>query len=118
MTPVNTKQKKTPAIQEGEHSTGLPWQAFAIVGDRQDPSTWQLPHHTRQVNRAVQGKMGYEHTIDWENMPLTVAYLSRQGVEGRRVQAEPEQMLAAARHLASHYHKAGKPLPDALAVLV
>jgi hypothetical protein len=96
---------------------GLPWQAFAIVGDKDNPCTWKLPHHTRQVYRAIKGKVGYEHTVDWENMPLQVAYLSRQGVEGQRVIAEELQILAAAAHLASHYRKAGKPIPDALAVL-
>ncbi len=98
--------------------SGLPWQAYALVGDKDNPLSWKLPHHTRQVYRAVKGKIGYEHTVDWENMPLMVAYLSLQGVEGQRVQAEEFQILAAAKHLASHYLKAGKPLPDALAVLV
>ncbi len=97
---------------------GLPHQAFAIVGDRANPETWKLPHHTRQVYRAIKGKLGYEHTVDWVNMPLMVAYLSRQGVEGQRVIADELQILAAAAHLAAHYKKAGKSLPDALAVLV
>lgn len=96
---------------------GLPWQAFAIVGDKQDPTTWKLPHHTRQVYRAIKGKVGYEHTVDWENMSLMVLFLSRQGLEGQRVQADSDLILAAAKHLAAHYLKAGKPLPDALAVL-
>jgi hypothetical protein len=117
----------TPTIQEDEFTEheeaqpvrdGLPWQAFALVGDKEDPLTWKLSHHNRQVYRAIKGKIGYEHTVDWENMPFMVAYLSRQGVEGQRVQADEFQILAAAKHLASHYLKAGKPLPDALAVLV
>jgi hypothetical protein len=117
----------TPTIQDDEFSQdedkqpvkdGLPWQAFALVGDKADPLAWRLPHHTRQVYRAIKGKIGYERTVDWENMPLMVAYLSRQGVEGQRVPADEFQILAAAKHLASHYLKAGKPLPDALAVLV
>jgi hypothetical protein len=117
----------TPAIPKDEFDQdeeqqpivrdGLPWQAFAIVTDKKVPETWKLPHHTRQVYRAIKGKIGYEHTVDWENMPLMVVYLSRQGVEGQRVQAEPSELLAAAKHLSTHYIKAGKPLPDALAVL-
>jgi hypothetical protein len=97
---------------------GLPWQAFAIVGNKENPETWKLPHHTRQVYRAIKGKIGYEHTVDWVTMPLQVAYLSRQGVEGQRVLAEEFHILAAAAHLAAHYKKAGKSVPDALAVLV
>jgi hypothetical protein len=117
-----------PTIPDDEHDEleaqeqhvwdGLPCQAFAIVPVIADPSTWKLPHHTRQVYRAVKGKVGYEHTVDWENMPLMVQYLSHNGVDGQRVQGEPSDLLAAAKHLASHYIKAGKPLPDALAVIV
>ena len=108
-----TKKARQPAP-----STSLPYQAFAIVPDKAKPETWKLPHHTRLINRAINGnKIGYEHTVDWENMPLMVQFLSRQGVEGQRVQAEPNELLDAAKHLASHYLKAGKPLPDALAVL-
>ena len=115
-----TKQSQAKQSQGGgsKEQPALPYQAYAIVVDRDAPATWQLPHHTSQVNRAVQGKIGYEHTVDWQTMTLAVLSLSRQGVEGQRVQAEPSDIIAAARHLATHYHKAGKPLPDALAVLV
>lgn len=103
---------------QGKAKHGLPWQAYAIVGSKDDPLTWKLPHHTRKVYRAIQGKIGYEHTVDWENMGQMVLYLSRQGVEGQRVQADSDAILNAANHLAAHFSKAGKPLPDALAVLV
>ena len=92
---------------------GLPWQAYALVGSRDNPDTWQLPHHTRLVYRAVQGKIGTEHTVDWELMPAAVAALSRQ----ERIHASEDLILEAAVHLASHYRKAERPLPDALAVL-
>ena len=117
----------TPSIPDDEFmpdeerqpvKDGLPWQAFALVGDKDNPLTWKLPHHTRQVYRAIKGKIGYEHTVDWQNMPLMVAFLSRQGLDGQRVQADESQIMAAAKHLASHYIKAEKPLPDALAILV
>lgn len=42
----------------------------------------------------------------------------RRGYRGRRVEATPEQILQAARHLANHYLKADKALPDTLAALV
>ncbi|MBM2832791.1 MAG: hypothetical protein HW414_1843 [Dehalococcoidia bacterium] len=56
--------------------------------------------------------------MDWDSVPAAVAALSQGGFRGQRVQAGPEQILAAAKHLAGHYRAAGKPLPDALAVLV
>jgi hypothetical protein len=41
----------------------------------------------------------------------------RRGYRERRVEASSEQILEAARHLAAHYLKAGKALPDTLAAL-
>jgi hypothetical protein len=116
--------KRSEMEEAGEDSairdphSELPYQAYAIVPDRDDPSSWKLPHHTRLVNRAVKGKIGYEHTVDWDLVNEAVVRLSRQGVEGARIDAPEDQVLAAAQHLASHYIKAGKPLPDALAVMV
>ena len=117
-TKTRATRKPAPIAEQPLTRDNLPMQAFAIVTDRAKPETWQLPHHTRLIFRAINGnKIGYEHTVDWENMPLMVQFLSRQGIEGQRVQAEPHELLEAAKHLASHYLKAGKPLPDALAVL-
>ena len=96
---------------------GLPKEAFAIVGDPDDPDTWKLPHHKKSIFRALKGKLDIEKTVDWERMPAAVAALSPSGYRGRRVDASPEQILQAARHLADHYRKAGKPLPDTLAAL-
>lgn len=117
-----TKTRKTskpaPIAEQPLTRDGLPYQAFAIVPNPYQSETWKLPHHTRLIYRAVNGnKVGYEHTVNWENMYFAVALLSRRGIEGCRVQAEPHEILEAAKHLASHYRKAGKPLPDALAVL-
>jgi len=108
------------AIKEGlpKLKEGLPSEAFAIVGDPEDPETWKLPHHKRSIFRALQGKLDIEKTVDWERMPAAVAALSPRGYRGRRVDASPEEILRAARHLASHYRKANKPLPDTLAALV
>lgn len=97
---------------------GLPKEAFAIVGDPDDPDTWKLPHHKKSIFRALKGKLDMEKTVDWERMPAAVAALSPSGYRGRRVDASPEQILQAAKHLADHYRQADKPLPDILAALV
>jgi len=96
----------------------LPREAFAIVGDANDPETWKLPHHKKSILRALKGRLDIEKTVDWERMPAAVAALSPGGYRWRRVEATPGQIINAARHLAGHYRKADKPLPDTLAVLV
>jgi hypothetical protein len=109
------------AVVSGENTDllkdGLPWQAFAVVGDRSDPDTWFLPHHTKAVKKAVKGKIGYEHTVDWKAMPRMVYLLSRFGRMEAKLPLDPEQVLQAATHLAVHYIKAKKPVPDALAAI-
>ena len=97
---------------------GLPREAFAIVSDPEDPDTWKLPHHKKSIFRALKGKLDIEKTVDWERMPAAVAALSPGGYRGRRVDASPGEIIQAARHLANHYRKADKPLPDTLAALV
>ena len=97
---------------------GLPKEAFAIVGDPEDPETWKLPHHKKSIFRALRGKLDIEKTVDWEWMPAAVAALSPRGYRGRRMEASPGEILQAAKHLAAHYRKAEKSLPDILAALV
>ena len=97
---------------------GLPHQAYAIVGDKEDPETWKLPHHTNAVFRVVRGKIGHYKTTDWEHLAAAVAALSRGGFRGKRVEATEQQILDAARHLARHYSENGKPVPDTLAALM
>jgi hypothetical protein len=97
---------------------GLPAEAFAIVGDPNDPGTWKLPHHTRAIFRALKGQLDIERTVDWPRVAAAVAALSPGGYRGRRVEATPEQILRAARHLASHHRKAGRDLPSTLANLL
>ena len=46
-----TKVKE--AISREKTKEGLPKEAFAIVGDPQDPETWKLPHHTKEIFRAL-----------------------------------------------------------------
>ena len=106
-------------IKEGLSKTreGLPKEAFAIIGDPNDPETWKLPHHKKTIFRALKGKLDLEKTVDWERMPAAVVALSPRGYRGQRVDASPEKILLAAKHLATHYRKAGKPLPDILAAL-
>jgi len=119
-TMANKGKTSEEKIKEGLPCTkeGLLWQAFAIVEDKEDLETWKLPHHTKAIFRAIQGKIGLEKTVDWDRMPVAVAALSPEGFRGQRVQAEPHEILTAAKHLATHYHKAGKSLPDTLAVLI
>ena len=97
---------------------GLPKEAFAIVGDPEDPETWKLPHHKKSISRALRGRLDIEKTVDWDRMPAAVAALSPRGYRGRRVEASPGEILQAAKHLAAHYRKAEKSLPDTLAALV
>ncbi|MBA7673782.1 hypothetical protein ES703_81986 [subsurface metagenome] len=97
---------------------GLPEEAFAIVGDPEDPDTWKLPHHKKSIFRALRGKLDIEKTVDWDLMSAAVAALSLNGYRRRTVEASPEEILEAAKHLANHYRRVGKPLPDILAALV
>ena len=108
------------SVKEGLSKTkeGLPNEAFAIVGDPEDTETWKLPHHKKSIFRALQGKLNIEKTVDWDRMPAAVAALSPGGYRGQRVEASPEEILKAANHLANHYRKADKPLPDTLAALI
>ena len=107
-------------IKEGlsKSKKGLPGEAFAIAGDPGNPQTWKLPHHQKNIARALRGKLDIEKTVDWERMPDAVVALSPRGYREQRVDASPEQILQAAKHLADHYRQAGKPLPDILAALV
>jgi hypothetical protein len=110
----NNKIKEgLPPLKEG-----LPREAFAIMGDPDDPDTWKLPHHKKSILRALKGKLDIEKTVDWDRMPAAVAALSPGGYRGQRVEATEGEIIDAARHLANHYKKAGRPLPDTLAVLV
>ena len=93
----------------------LPREAFAIVGGPDDADSWKLPHHKKSIYRALKGKRDIEKTVDWDSMPASVAALSPK--IRQRVNASPEEVLKAARHLASHYRKADRPLPDILAAL-
>ena len=109
-----------PSVKEGllKNREGLPKEAFAIVGDPEDPESWKLPHHKKSISRALAGRLDIEKTVDWDRMPAAVAALSPGGYRGQRVEASPEEILKAAKHLANHYRKADKPLPDTLAALV
>ena len=106
------------AVQKERTKEGLPMEAFAIIGDPEDPSTWKLPHHTRAIFRALRGRLDIEKTVDWDRMPAAVAALSRGGYRGERVRASAEEIIKAARHLARHYEHAHKPVPDTLGALI
>ena len=96
----------------------LPVEAFAISGNPEDPDIWQLPHHKKSIFRALRGKVDVEKTVDWEQMNAATAALSPVVRRQQRLEVNPEVILEAAKHLAAHYAKAGKPLPDILAALV
>ena len=115
--------KLKDALSKESTKEGLPREAFAIVGDPQDPETWKLPHHTRAIFRALSSggaspRLDIEKTVDWDRMPAAVAALSRGGYRGERVQASQEAIIQAARHLAAHYRHADKPVPDTLGALI
>jgi len=106
------------AVEKQISKEGLPKEAFAIVGDPEDPETWKLPHHTKAIFRYLQGRIDLEKTVDWDRMPAAVAALSPAGYRGRQVGATREEKVKAARHLANHYRKADKDVPDALRALI
>ncbi len=97
---------------------GLSYLAFAVAPDLNDPGTWLAPHHTRSVGTSVKTATVSEQSVDWQKMDECVRMLSRQGLDGARIKASPELLIVIARHLAKHYAEAGRPLPDALAVLL
>jgi len=104
--------KKTARTKES-----LPRGAFAIAGDAENLDTWRLPHHKRSIGRALKGLLDIEQTVDWDKVEAAVMALSPLN-PGKRVCASPEEVLEAAIHLAGHYRKGNKPLPDILAALV
>jgi len=108
-----TVKQELPKTREG-----LPKEAFAIVSDPEDPETWKLPHHKKSISRALKGKLDIEKTVDWNRLQAAVSALSPRSYRGQRVDASPGEILAAAQHLANHYRRADKPLPDTLAALV
>ena len=110
--------KVKEAVSKEKTKDGLPKEAFAIVGDPDDSDTWKLPHHTKAIFRYLQGRIGLEKTVDWDRMPVAVAALSPGGYRGERVQASAEDIIRAARHLARHYEKADKSIPDTLGALI
>jgi len=96
---------------------GLPWWAFAVVGRRTDPSSWKLPHHTRAV--ASHSPLALSQgTVDWDRAAAAVAALSPGGFRGQQVQATDTQGRAGALHLALHYRRAQKPVPETLQELL
>ena len=110
--------KVKEALEKEKTKEGLPKEAFAIVGDPRDPETWKLPHHTKAIFRALQGRLDIEMTVDWDRMPAAIAALSPGGYRGERVQASEEDVIQAARHLAAHYRHADKSIPDTLGALI
>jgi len=113
--------KLTELLNKDKTKERLPKEAFAIVEDPDKPETWKLPHHTTAVvnrrPRYYQKRIDVEKTVDWDRMPAAVAALSPGGYRGERVQADAEDIIKAAKHLAAHYAAADKPVPDTLGTL-
>ena len=105
------------AKQMGRIKDGLPREAFAIAGDPENPDTWRLPHHKRSIGRALKDDLDVERTVDWDEAATAASALSPLN-RGKRVPVSPEEILEAANHLAGHYRKGNKSLPDILAALV
>jgi hypothetical protein len=103
--------------QRDRTKDGLPREAFAIAGDLENPATWRLPHHRKNIGRALKGDFDIGRTVDWEKTAAAASALSPL-CRGKRVPASPEEILEAAHHLAGHYRKGNKALPDILAALV
>ena len=110
--------KVKEAVEKEITKEGLPKEAFAIVGDPHLPESWKLPHHTKAIFWALQGRIDLEKTVDWDRMPAAVAALSPGGYCGERIQASEEDIIKAARHLARHYEKARRSVPDTLGALI
>jgi hypothetical protein len=104
----NADKPEGPSLQKD----GLPAYAFAIVPNPADPDGWQLPHHTGQVVKDVEG------SVEWPLIEKSTLLLSLHGNEGCRVSADPALIIDAARHIAGHYRTAGKPIPIDLCVLI
>ncbi len=111
-TPNGSVKLKSPPPQTVAEKDGLPVQAFAVAPDPLQPDGWLLPHHTRQVLKTVEG------SVDWQLLEKATLLLSVHGDEGRRVAANPAQIIYAARHVAWHYLKASKPIPTELCALI
>jgi len=111
-TPAGSVKLKNPPQQTVPEKDGLPVQAFAIAPEPLQPAGWLLPHHTRQVLKAVEG------SVDWQLLEKATLLLSIQGDEGRRVAANPAQIIDASRHVAWHYLNAGKSIPTTLCALI
>ena len=75
-----------------------------------------LPAAARWV-RALKGAVDIEQTVDWDKVAAAVGMLTPLN-KAERLRVSPEGILEAANHLAGHYRKADKPLPDILAALV
>jgi hypothetical protein len=115
--------KLKDALSKESTKEGLPKEAFAIIGHPHDPETWKLPHHTKAIFRALRSggaspRLDIEKTVDWDRMPPAVAALSPGGYRGQQADATREEKVKAARHLANHYHKADKEIPDTLRALI
>jgi hypothetical protein len=97
---------------------GLPAEAFAVVGDPTDVTTWRWPHHKKSIRQVRKGSIDIEETVDWAMVSAAVSSLLPGKNRAPGGDVSPEDILKAAGHLADHYRKAARPLPDILAALL
>lgn len=89
-------------------------QYFAITGSASDPDTWKLPHHT-----GGQGDRPHDQlAVDWGRVEAAAVAAESGQFRGNNLGATMAQRKTAARHLASHYRKAKKTVPEGLAKFI
>lgn len=111
--PEKPKLKSLEGFNPKLLKDGLPVDAYAIRPDENDPGTWQLPHHTKDI-----GRKAIEQTVDFILLERCSTSLSHYGFNGVRVIADPELIIQASRHLAGHWRVAGRQIPVILCALM
>lgn len=85
-------------------------QYFAIRGKASDPETWKLPHHT-----GGQGDRAHDElAVDWGRVGAALVAVESGQFRGQRLGATMAERKRAGRHLAAHYRKAKKDVPEGL----
>jgi hypothetical protein len=76
--------KVKEAVSKEKTKEGLPKEAFAIVGDPDDPETWKLPHHTKAIFRYLRSGGASPRLVC--RLPLLPSVLEDIGGRGYRHQ--------------------------------
>jgi hypothetical protein len=89
-------------------------QYFAIMGDADDPSTWKLPHHTGGQGDVPHAQL----SVNWGQARAAIVAAVSGQFRGNKLGATMAQRKTAARHLATHYRKAKKDVPEGLSKFI